>query len=91
MSHGQNVTVDVPFGSKCHSGHGELGRNVQAADSCCIVHHKVAQMNDLIQGNKQRSRGHTVQYSIQGADHTAVPIDIHNSRKDVWIKKEIVE
>jgi hypothetical protein len=48
-------------------------------------------MNDLIQGNKQRSRGHTVQYSIQGADHTAVPIDIYNSRKDVWIKKEIVE
>ncbi len=30
MSHGQNVTVDVPIGSKCHSGRSELGRNVQA-------------------------------------------------------------
>jgi hypothetical protein len=31
VSHGQNVTVDVLIGSKCHSGRSELGRNVQAA------------------------------------------------------------
>ncbi len=31
MSHGQNVTVDVTIGSKCHCGRSELGRNVQAA------------------------------------------------------------
>ncbi len=31
MSHGQNVTVDILIGSKCHSGRSELGRNVQAA------------------------------------------------------------
>ncbi len=31
MSHGQNVTVDVMIGSKCHCGRSELGRNVQAA------------------------------------------------------------
>ncbi len=30
MSHGQNVTVDVPIGSKYHSRRSELGRNVQA-------------------------------------------------------------
>jgi hypothetical protein len=33
VSHGQNVTVDVLIGSKCHSGRSELGRNVQAAIS----------------------------------------------------------
>jgi hypothetical protein len=32
VSHGQNVTVDVLIGSKCHSGRSELGRNVQAAN-----------------------------------------------------------
>jgi hypothetical protein len=32
VSHGQNVTVDVLIGSKCHSGRSELGRNVQAAE-----------------------------------------------------------
>jgi hypothetical protein len=31
VSHGQNVTVDVMIGSKCHCGRSELGRNVQAA------------------------------------------------------------
>jgi hypothetical protein len=31
VSHGQNVTVDVTIGSKCHCGRSELGRNVQAA------------------------------------------------------------
>jgi hypothetical protein len=31
VSLGQNVTVDVLIGSKCHSGRSELGRNVQAA------------------------------------------------------------
>ncbi len=31
MSHGQNVTVDIMIGSKCHRGRSELGRNVQAA------------------------------------------------------------
>jgi hypothetical protein len=31
VSQGQNVTMDVPIGSKCHSGRSELGRNVQAA------------------------------------------------------------
>ncbi len=36
MSQGQNVTVDVLIGSKCHSGRGELGRNVQAA--FCLVY-----------------------------------------------------
>jgi hypothetical protein len=30
VSHGQNVTVDITIGSKCHCGRGELGRNVQA-------------------------------------------------------------
>jgi hypothetical protein len=31
VPHGQNVTVDVTIGSKCHCGRSELGRNVQAA------------------------------------------------------------
>ncbi len=31
VSQGQNFIVDVPIGSKCHSGRNELGRNVQAA------------------------------------------------------------
>ncbi len=31
MLNGQNVTVDVMIGSKCHCGRSELGRNVQAA------------------------------------------------------------
>ncbi len=30
-SYGQNVTVDILMGSKCHSGRSEFGRNVQAA------------------------------------------------------------
>ncbi len=35
MSHGQNVTVDITIGSKCHCGRSELGRNVQAAICLC--------------------------------------------------------
>jgi hypothetical protein len=35
VSHGQNVTVDVTIGSKCHCGRSELGRNVQAAGRPC--------------------------------------------------------
>ncbi len=31
MSQGQNVTVDVLIGSKCHCGRSELGRFVQAS------------------------------------------------------------
>jgi hypothetical protein len=31
VSLGQNVTVDVTIGSKCHCGRSELGRKVQAA------------------------------------------------------------
>jgi hypothetical protein len=31
MSQGQNVTVDVLIGSKCHRGRSELGRFVQAS------------------------------------------------------------
>jgi hypothetical protein len=31
MSQGQNVTVDVLIGSKCHCDHSELGRFVQAS------------------------------------------------------------
>jgi hypothetical protein len=31
VSHGQNVTVDVMIGSKCHYGCSELGCNIQAA------------------------------------------------------------
>jgi hypothetical protein len=37
VSHGQNVTVDVPIGSKCHSGSSELGCNVQAASPSFLV------------------------------------------------------
>ncbi len=36
VSHGQNVTVDVTIGSKCHSGRSEHGRNVQAAYSLIV-------------------------------------------------------
>jgi hypothetical protein len=32
MSQGQNVTVDVLIGSKCHCGRSELGRFVQASN-----------------------------------------------------------
>ncbi len=35
MSQGQNVAVDVLIGSKCHCGHSELGRFVQA--SCSLA------------------------------------------------------
>jgi hypothetical protein len=31
LSQGQNVTVDVLIGSKCHCGRSELGRFVQAS------------------------------------------------------------
>ncbi len=33
MSQGQNVTVDVLIGSKCHCGRSELGRFVQASNT----------------------------------------------------------
>jgi hypothetical protein len=35
----KNVTVDVTIGSKCHCGHSELGRNVQAAHRSLLPHY----------------------------------------------------
>ncbi len=36
MSQGQNVTVDVLTGSKCHCGRSELGRFVQASNEAAV-------------------------------------------------------
>jgi hypothetical protein len=57
VSHGQNVTVDVLIGLKCHSGRSELGRNVQAAthtkypeDAECGVDREVLSHEEAVCG-----------------------------------------
>ncbi len=50
MSHGQNVTVDVTIGSKCHCGRSELGRNVQAANFLCPLNNPLS-TDPLVNGS----------------------------------------
>ncbi len=53
MSQGQNVTVDVLIGSKCHCGRSELGRFVQASVG---RHHTDRQTSCVKVGKHQTGR-----------------------------------
>jgi hypothetical protein len=86
LSQGQNVTVDVLIGSKCHCGRSELGRFVQASKQCTgtrwVGKHQFSKSLEIYQGLKTH-RNRNI-FNANRTKNTCVTlVDYHYSRMTI--------